>query len=166
MINQIKIENLLNSSISESSQLLNCNLDLDITKSFYINTKVICGDLLGKKYSSIALFTDENNLVKSISIRFNYVFEEIYYGKLIEEYGIPDSILIKSNQDIINKTKTVFNENLSHDFSQKLTKSTFDLIHGTIDQNPLLVIWNIDDFQIKIIRRYNSNINNIIYSRN
>ncbi|AWH74216.1 hypothetical protein DCS32_08585 [Dokdonia sp. Dokd-P16] len=166
MINQIKIENLLNSSISELSKLLNCNLGLDITKSFYINTNIICGDLLGKKYSSVALFTDENNLVNSISIRFNCVFEEIYYEKLIEEYGNPDSILIKPNEDIINKTKTVLNENLSHDFSQKLTKSTFNLVHGTLDQNPLLVIWNLYDFQIKIIRRYNSNINNIIFSRN
>ncbi len=102
----------------------------------YFNNSIFC-------FFSIT----KNDKIDELKIQLVDLIDEDFFNSLVNQYGKPDSILIidkiiKISETIDDKTKAEFVKN---EIKTKV---------GTFQEKPLYIIWDTEEFQIKILMKY------------
>lgn len=116
--------------------------------------------LYGMPYNMISIIDDEVEIVKNVTIHFHCILNDDFYDSFIKDYGNPDTIQVIDGYDSIGK----WTENESEEEIEfRVRKVTFKMKEGTFEENPLFMIWNKKDFQIKILLKREQNISEITF---
>ena len=102
---------------------------------------------------------DDDKTVESITIHFNSIINRSFYDAFIAHYGEPDKILIIKNKQL--EDEATITDDIG---SWQGKKYTIDLREGVFEENPLYIIWEKDDYQIKAFLRHEQNISEITFS--
>ena len=156
----VNFYNLLGKNILFAEKNLNCIFEKSSDENiYYAFSPVKYGK--GMQYNgTIILKTDEDDLINEVDINHGFVMGHEFYNKFVKCYGVPDSIKVIEKIEIIDQGRAK-----DSDFDQYLKKSFLKMKDGTFDENPLYMIWEKKDYQIKIVNRYEQNLTQIIFRR-
>lgn len=165
----IKFEELLEKHLSEIKKTVGSNfrksgfeeikIHLYFSQHFNMNFHGMFSHVL-------SLETDENDIIKSITVHFNKVIDHQSYNSFVEKYGEPNHIYVLSNIKVV-KEKTSSNDYKGADdlsFHQNVTKREGDLIEGKLEDKPLAIVWEKDGYYIQAYLRHEQNISEVMFS--
>lgn len=113
----------------------------------------------GMEYNSFTILTDENEIIKSITVHFQDLINRQFYDSVIKKFGEPNTI------KVIDKTQVVSEStNEDDNFSQHLIKRKITLKDGTFEDKPLFIIWKIEQLQIKVLLKHKEKRSEIEFS--
>jgi len=152
-MNLLNFQNLLNKHKSTAESLLSNDFDNKIFgKKFYYTKSNENKYFKGIPYNIISLRIDEKDFVQSLTLHSNKLLTSNMYKSLIEEYGRPDSI------QIIDTTKIKeIKSSVSSNFKQELKKVEFKTRDGSFEDKPIFILWNKQNYQLKLFFRYELN---------
>ncbi len=116
--------------------------------------------LCGIPYNMISIITDDKNIVTSITIHLHKLIDSKFYDLFIMDYGDPNTIQVIDGYDFIGKWTE---EESEEGFGSKSRKITFKMKEGTFEENPLFMIWNKENYQIKVLLKDEQNISEITF---
>ena len=100
-------------------------------------------------------------MVKGIIIHFNSIIDHSFYDAFVLDYGNPDTIQVIDGYNSIG-------EWTKDDPNHRVRKITYIMKEGEFEDEPLFMIWNKKDYQVKILIKREQNIYfficSIIYS--
>ncbi|WP_139062586.1 hypothetical protein [Aquimarina megaterium] len=163
-MDHIEFEKLLGKHVSIFEETIGNDFENKLFRkhSFYsIKDEFVKKYFFGLNYNTIAIQTDENEIIESISIHFRKVIDRQFFDLFVEKYGEPDHTYIISNIKVVSETTP---HESNDPFHQNLTKREGDLIEGTFDEKPLFMIWEKDNFYIQAFLRHKQNISEITFS--
>lgn len=158
----IEFENILGKPISDFREVIGNDFEnkhFSGIDFFHISDGCLKKDYYGMPYSSVSVLVDENDRLRSITIHFRGVISRKSYDLFVENYGLPNNILIVENRQIISEGTYT-----SDNFTQHLVERSFELREGEFEENPLYIIWKKGHFQIKAFLRHKQNISEITFS--
>lgn len=100
--------------------------------------------ILGSKYDNLSLYTDSSGVVEDISFFIPGILEKSLYSKMVAAWEEPEGIYKINEKTMIHgPTSTSLNGIQS-------MKSEGFMKKCTIDDDPLLIIWNKGNFNIRV----------------
>lgn len=125
---------------------------------YYIIDENFKKDLIGMPITSLTILSNDKHIIESVSVHFPTLITEDFYEKLIQLYGSPNEI------KIIDKRTEVSREFISdEDFGQIVTKNDIELKNGSFKENPLFIIWEKENFTLKIFMRHKQGISEMTF---
>lgn len=110
----------------------------------YINSYIVKGNFeyLNKQYSDLYISTDKKGIIQDFSFGIIGIMDRQFYNKMVAEYGEPDEITKKDNI-VTGRPST----------SRGITsvESTYTLKECTFEEDPLYIIWNKEEYKIKVL---------------
>lgn len=101
--------------------------------------------------------SNEYNLVESIFIDFDYMFDDTFYTYLVDKYGEPDTMYCKD--EILNKKKwKLQNDITSHEIDVSLKECSFQ-------DNPNLIEWKFDNIKMSFTISYKNGITQVMIEK-
>ncbi len=128
---------------------------------YYISDEYIKKDFFNMKYNILTISSDENSMVKSISILFHKVIDRLFYDLFVGQYGEPTYIYGTSNIKVVSESHL---KDENDKILQTARKSTFDLIECGFDEKPIFILWKKDYYYIKAFLRHEQYISEISFS--
>lgn len=158
----IKFDDVLGKHLSVAEKILDTNFKSNSFKrndfkiKFHSNINPLFRDFYGMKYDFVTILTDEEDVIKSVTIHFSKIIDREFYDLFNKDYGSPKHIQVIENRKIISEIK-------GEGFFHNIKKSTFDLREGTFEENPIYIIWEKDRCLIKAFLRQ-QNMSEITFS--
>ena len=156
-----RFENLIGKDISYANQILlvegfqHKNL-LEVN----LYTSNSYKEFYRMSYNMVSIMTDENKIIKDITIHFHHIIDSSFYNSFTVDYGNPDAILVIDKDDSEGKFKEI---NPKKEFDHKLKKVTLKVVEGKFEDGPLFMIWKKDHYDIKILKKREQNISEITF---
>ena len=156
-----EFENLIGKDISHARQiLLHEGFEYHNTLEINLYTSDSHHDFYTMSYNMISIITDEKNMLKSVTIHFHQIIDSNFYDSFIINYGNPDTIQVIDRHDFVGEwTKEEEEERIEH----RVRKNTLIMREGKFEENPLLIIWNKKDYQIKALLKHEQSISEITF---
>ncbi len=136
----IAIEDYLYKHISE------CPYTLDEQESYNDDVKSYTAkgkfDFFGRTYHYLKVNTNKNDTIQKFTLGIPGTINRPMYDQMVAKYGVPDE-MTKKDKEIIGKPSTSANRITA-------IESTFTLKVCTFEEDPLFIVWNKEDFIIKI----------------
>jgi len=96
--------------------------------------------------------TDKSDIITSFTFIFSTITDNLFYKKIIDDYGLPNSIL--KEDELLSHKKTIY-QNAKYQDRKYSTKET------TIEDKPTFVIWTTEIIEIRLIHNYKENTSQI-----
>ena len=120
----------------------------------------LCANIIPCAADLIAT-TNQQDVVESVTVYFRKIIDHSFYNSFVGNYGAPNSIQVIENR---RRTSETLIKDETGKTTQTLTKNIFDLREGTFEENPLHIIWEKDDYQIKVFLRHEQSVSEITFS--
>jgi hypothetical protein len=166
-LKHIKFEDFLGRNISDFTILFDVDFRRntfnknDFIFTFHSNINYINEPFYDIFYNHITITTDENNIIKTITLHFREVINREFYNSLNYEYGEPNAIQIISNRKL--ESKTIIKDEHGKTI-ETLKKNTFDLREGSFEEKPLFILWEKESFQLKALLKHNQSRSQMTFS--
>ncbi|MCC1485526.1 hypothetical protein [Winogradskyella immobilis] len=116
-------------------------------------------DFYGLSYDEISIYSEKDDTINLISILLMNIINRSFFDNMIKKYGNPDVIAVED--ELLKESK---NENLD-EFKQNIIKREFAMKTVSFQDNPTLIIWKKQDFQINIRLHHEYNATRIIFKK-
>ncbi len=115
--------------------------------------KIFCG----KTFNHLTIKTNNQEIIEDITLYFPVILDKTFYSSLTNRYGLPSQIRVA---DTITRSGKVHKDELvSYSMDQ-----TTSLKEGNFDDKPIIVLWEKEDYQIRLFFKYEINVSEIEYS--
>lgn len=155
-----EFQNFIGKHIKEISVInrdkLKHNGDLN---KYYLSTKVGY-EFYSKTYNNLTVSTNDQDIIKNITIYVNGIIDKTFYAAFINSYGLPTNIMV------IDTIKAPCGTRYSGDGqlgSYSMEQAT-SLKKGNFEDKPVLLIWDKKDYQIRFFLRYDIKISEIKFT--
>lgn len=164
MKENFSFENFIDKDIQEVAKLLKCNLEINLlNKNLYdINLKEE-RTFYDFTYQYISIIIDEKNKVISFSIKLKNVIDGVFYNPFVNDYGKPNKALVEKGRKLFLESKSKVEE--SKTFQQELKHYTSVLEETSFEDNPKFILWDKENYQIKITIHYEFNVSEITFNK-
>lgn len=157
-MNIFPFEELIGKNISEVKAILDKDFENKLFgEDFYYTRSKNIEFYYGIPYNNISIQTDVNKNIRSISIYFQEILDVNFYNSFIIDYGKPDNIQVI---DSLTVEQEYFNPN---NHTQNLKIGKFKTKKGEFIENPIFIIWEKRDYQIKMFFRREQNNTEITF---
>jgi len=153
-------EFLLGKHVSTTTNIIGNEFENKLFENsfYYIKSEDLEKKLYEMQFKAITVLSNEDEIIKSVTIHFSKIVTKDFYNQLINEYGFPNEI------KVIKKRKKISSEILNDEiFSQNMTKSNIELIDGTFEDEPLFIIWKDKDLKITIFFKRKQSVCDITF---
>ncbi|TYB78802.1 hypothetical protein [Bizionia myxarmorum] len=123
-----------------------------ITKTFKLCSEQ---DFAGMKYNEILVCLKDDKRIESIFVNFPFIITAFEYTNIISNYGSPDNCIVKDKLETVSK---------SDSFNQSLVKRNYSTKEVEFKDKPLCMLWNKNDYTLKIMFYYEQNGMQLIFS--
>ncbi len=125
------------------------SIDKDNTRIYEIESDF---NFLEYKFKTLGATTDENDIVKAISVNYRKLLDTVFYEKIIKKYGAPS--------DILKRGKLIKSEHVEGLNGTEISSYTSTMINCSFKDAPDLIIWTKDTYRIEVsIEKANNNTN-------
>ncbi len=103
--------------------------------------------------------TDKKGTINRLAFTFSTLFSEEDLERVVMEYGKPSHCFALDTK--MNDTTKEYSEG-----KQKLRKREYTTKQVTMENNPLFVIWEKEEYTIEVLRKVKSNTTHITFRTN
>ena len=155
MVSILFFEGLLGKNVSEvkvfSKELRQS------TPNMYYGVSDVFHYFYGKPYNHVVFYVNDNSIIESINISMLELIDKDFYTSFTKDFGEPKSIQVVDTSKVLSK-KTTIDDGIS---TKRVQKNFITTRNGTFDDKPLYMIWEKENFHIKILMEYSNNRSNI-----
>lgn len=152
-----EFKDLLGKNITETNRLIDKGFEIDPENNnlYFIGRNSL---LLYNRPAYNISTNKKDDIIDAITFYFKEIINDSFYNAFINDFGIPDSIQVVENIKIISE-----GENEEAGFNQYLRKSFIETREGGFEEKPFYMIWNKENYQIKILLNHKLNITTITF---
>ncbi|CAL2078138.1 conserved hypothetical protein [Tenacibaculum sp. 190524A02b] len=159
-INHKEFETCLGKEVSEVNKILTLSFSNIHTSNKQLYFAFLEEDkyFYQQSYKAISLILNNKKKAISLTIHFNQLVNNQFYKNLQAAYGAPNSIQVIEQEKRIAKTSV--NDTL---FKQELSKNIVTTRKGSLEENPLFVMWKSETISIEILNKYKQSTSELTF---
>ena len=158
-----KFENFIGKDI-ETFKAINSPLKhRDDLNKYYMFSEVGY-EFYGKTYHNATITTDNENIIKDITIYMNGIVDKTFYDVFNNNYGAPSDILVVDYAKEVSRREEKREEKVEEELSATAKKVISFMKKGKFEDKPQYLIWNKKGYQIRIFLRYDIKMSEIKFT--
>lgn len=153
-----EFQNFIGKDIKEIKRINSFKLEHNKELNKYYVVSETGFKFYGKTYNNLTITTDDQDIIKDITIYINGIIDKVFYDTFNNNYDLPSDIRVVDTVKFISESEAkeglgayVKNEIL---FTKK----------GEFEDKPIVLIWNKNNYQIRFFLRYDINISEIKFN--
>lgn len=150
-------ENFLGKPIKEFNIIENATIKHDSIFNIYVIHSEKKYPFFGNTYNGYTVSVNKKDIVKDITLYINKIIDSSFYDNFTSEYGLPSETKVESS-------RTVKKEKFKNDLSTEIKETNISFKKGNFDENPHLIKWYKENYQIQIFIKREINITEIKFS--
>jgi hypothetical protein len=149
-------ENYLDKHISEANIIKNATIDHNTELNIYTIHSETHYDYCGSYYRGFTATTNSKAIIQDITVYIHSIIDTNFYNAFTNQYGLPNEIKVEDY-------RTIKKERFE-DESTEVTEIFTSLKEGSFDENPHLIKWYKENYEIQIFIKREINITEIKFS--
>lgn len=99
---------------------------------------------------------DNREKIKAIDLKLGTLIDKSFYDNFVSIYGTPDKIIVSD---------VIVSESEKKTQNKTLKKTEHKARQGTFEEKPTFIIWEKEDFQLRILMKYPQEISEITFTK-
>lgn len=155
-------ENFIGKSIEKLDVIKNATIDHNKELNIYTIHSETHYDYCGSYYRGFTATTNSKAIIQDITVYIHSIIDTNFYNAFINDYGLPNEIKVEDYK-IVEREK-LDNKLPKEGLSAEAIKTFISFKEGSFDENPHLIKWYKENYQIQIFIKREINITEIKFS--